>query len=211
MHLRSAKAATSGERPKTMFWRNLRTGRLHRGAGEARFTLCGRTIADGLYAAAGPEAEGRRCARCEAIADADRQVSMAGLLDEIAKWWHETMRRRIARPLDGKVPTTIKAWWEQSVAVPYESLDPLERQRLREVAASLLPVLRRQGWRARSAGWEARERQGESAAGPPAVIWLQWYGPDRPADHGEEGPALNEVTWAPEPVFEHDVPYVRAG
>lgn len=49
--------------------------------------------------------------------------------------------------------------------------------------------------------------------GPPAVIWLQWHGDERPDEDGEftePDPDHNDVTWCQNKVFDGDVEYVRS-
>ena len=46
--------------------------------------------------------------------------------------------------------------------------------------------------------------------GEPDRIWLQYHGDDDPADYpNDPPPAGDEVSWCWEPIFEHDIEYIR--
>lgn len=50
-----------------------------------------------------------------------------------------------------------------------------------------------------------------NSRGEPDVIWLQVHGDADPADYDEPADVQNsEVTWCWEPLFDHDVKYIRA-
>ena len=75
-------------------------------------------------------------------------------------------------------------------------------------------------WQAWDAAWQAAlAQQGREVAvegivnerGEPDVIWLQVHGDANPADYDEPADMRPDgVTWCWEPIFEHDVMYVRA-
>jgi hypothetical protein len=53
-------------------------------------------------------------------------------------------------------------------------------------------------------------RRSPQLGASPVRIFLQWSGDADPADYPDAPPALSEVTWYSERVFEHDVEYVKA-